>query len=130
MDELEESVDVEAIMREIREQIVAQKARETGDPDPIPVAGRHLPPDFYEHLYQLQMSADRLALQPEIAPSTVPLVGPLLDRLRRPWHQLVIFYVNRLAGQQMTLNRHLLRTVDLLAREVERLADGEEREKS
>ena len=130
MDELEEHVDVEAIMREIREQIVAQKARETGDPDPIPVSGRHLPPDFYEHLYQLQMSADRLTLQPEIAPSTVPLIGPLLDRLRRPLHQLVIFYVNRLAVQQMTLNRHLLRTVDLLAREVERLANAGEREPS
>ena len=126
MSDAEEIIDIEAIMREIRQEIVAQRARETGNPDPVPVAGRHLPADFYEHLYQLEMSVDRLALQMEIAPSTTPLVGPLLDALKRPLHQLVIFYVNRIAVQQMTINRHVLRCLDLLGREAERQAGAPE----
>ena len=60
--------------------------------------GRSLDSGFL--LYQLAHMDMTLALAQ--IPSSVPLIGPLIDALKRPLHQLVLFYVNRIAAQSAT----------------------------
>jgi hypothetical protein len=57
-----------------------------------------------------------------------PLVGPLLERLRRTVHQLVLFYVNQVAAQQREVNAHLLQALSLLAKEMEDVSPVEQEE--
>lgn len=50
--------------------------------------------------YQWEHMERDLAL--DLRPSNVPLIGPLLDALKRPLHQLVLHYVNRALAQAAT----------------------------
>ncbi len=54
---------------------------------------------------QACMREDALALQLEVTPTTTPLVGPLLGKLRAAVHSLVVFYSNQLAARQTEINR-------------------------
>jgi len=122
------AVDIEAIMLEIRAQIIAQKAATGGEAVQIKLTGKHLPPAFYDHLYQAEVNYDQLALPLGVARSALPLVGPLIDRLRTELHRLVLYYVNRMAIQQMKVNNHLLRCINVLGEALE--AAYEERDHS
>lgn len=115
-----EEVDIEEIMQQIREQILARKAAgsPSGEP-PVKITGRRFPPEFYEHLYQASLAYDQVQVKMHVSKSGVPLVGPLLQRLRGKLHELVLYYVNQLAAQQINVNTHLLRAVSILAEELE-----------
>lgn len=45
------------------------------------------------------------------AATSTPILGPLWERIRRPLHQLILFYTNRAVTQQVDVNRRL---IDLL----------------
>ena len=111
-------VDIETIMSEIRAQIIAQKAV-GGEEVHVRLSGKYLPPAFYDHLYQAELNYDQLALTLSVTRSSLPVVGPLLDRLRTELHRLVLYYVNRVAVQQMKVNNHLLRSVNILGEALE-----------
>lgn len=114
------SINIEEIMQEIRQQILAKKDIINQDRAPIvPISGKRLPPDFYEHLYQASLIHDELAIKAHITQTSVPLIGPLLERLRAKLHELTLFYVNQLAAQQTQFNTHILQAVSLLAQELE-----------
>ena len=115
-----EQANVEAIMREIREQILARKAAAGSETAArIPLQGKVLPPDFYEHLYQAEMGYDQLLVKANVQPSTLPLVGGLVTRLKHILHRLVIFYVNQMAEKQVEVNRQMLKALVILAETVE-----------
>jgi hypothetical protein len=124
------AIKVEEIMQRIREQIIARKMAESPDGKAIvKLVGKHLPPDFYEHLYHAGLMYNQIDVQIYLSPTPIPLIGPLLQRLRQMVHEVVVFYVNGLAAQQMEINKHLLRTVSLLGEEMEKLQEaGEVRE--
>ncbi len=64
-------------------------------------------------LYQWQHL--EMAVPMELKPSTVPVVGKLLDLLKRPFHQLVVHYVNLALGRLVTgqmIQQRLIRSLE------------------
>ena len=117
---MSEEVNVEAIMRDIRRQILARKAAEGSETAArIPLQGKVLPSDFYEHLYQAEMGYDQLRVRANVQPSSLPLVGGLVTRLKHELHRLVIYYVNQLAEKQVAVNRQLLKALAIMAETIE-----------
>lgn len=85
-------------------------------------AGRALSTEFL--LFQLAHMDMTLAL--DIIPSSLPLVGPLVDALKRPLHQLALFYVNKIAAQSATASLLQASLVQQLLRELEESRSGQE----
>ena len=64
-------------------------------------------------LYQWQHL--EMAVPMELRPSTLPVVGGLLNRLKRPFHQLVVHYVNLALGRLVTgqmIQQRLIRSLE------------------
>jgi hypothetical protein len=105
------SVNIEAIMQDVREEILSRtlpgQARQMA-------TTRTLAPDFYEHLYRAGLAQSELVVKPPIITSTTPLVGALLDRFRRQFHQLVSYYFDHIALQQREINHHILQALRTL----------------
>jgi hypothetical protein len=114
------NVDIEAIMREIRLEIL-----ETQDVfQRIPGLSRafksgHLQPDLYDHLYQAGLSAHVGDITLYVTPSRLPIVGFLWQFMRRKWHEMALLYVGILAGQQSVINEQLLTAVVELVNELD-----------
>jgi len=118
-------IDVEEIMQEIRQQILAKKeSLRSTSTVPIPVGGERLPAAFYEHLYRAGLMYDEIDAKLYVTKSKIPLIGPLLDKVRYKAHELVLFYVNQVATDQMRFNEQILHAVSLLAREMEEEAES------
>lgn len=116
-----DEVNIEEIMQKIRAQILAKKAKTAGNDMPIvQVQGRRLPAEFYEHLYEAGLTYDQTQTQVYLSHSRVPIVGPLLQWVRRKVHELVVFYVNQVAANQIRVNTHLLQAISILSEELER----------
>jgi hypothetical protein len=118
--EPETTIDIEAIMEQIRSQILAK----TGGVSPmtVPVRGRHFPADFYDHLYQASLTYHKVEARLHLTPVNIPLFGPLVQWLRRKVHEVVIFYVNQVAIQQIEVNGHFLQALTLLSQSLEEQA--------
>ena len=121
----EAEVNVEAIMQQIRQQIIAKRAAvapATGGPaggGEIVVTGKRFPPEFYEHLYQARLALDEVQVPVFVSKSGVPIIGGLLVWLRMKLHELVSYYVNKSAERQVSASEHLLRALSLLGQELE-----------
>ena len=111
-----ESVDIEAIMEEIRMQI--RDRRHASMEDDSQIFDGPLPPEFYEALRKAGEANAQLQPKMVITESTFPLIWPVVQRVRRRFHELVLFYVNQLASKQIQFNSHLIRALSLLAEDV------------
>jgi hypothetical protein len=127
---METDIDIEEIMQQIRAEIRGRRVGRLVEQGAI-VAGDNLrlPPEFYEHLYQAEEAQQQVLGQLRLSPGGPFLIGPMLQWLRRKFHELVLFYVNESAARQIEVNRHLLQAIILLSREVERLPDRAEVER-
>jgi hypothetical protein len=115
-------VDVEAVMKQIRQYIVARNlAKTAGVSGPAPQFDGPLDAAIYEHLYHANMLHNQLTIAPLVVPSRKPLIGPLLNFVRGKFHELTLFYVNQLAQKQSTFNAHVAGVLNGLVREVEEL---------
>ncbi|MFO7662491.1 MAG: DUF4214 domain-containing protein [Chloroflexota bacterium] len=114
------SVNIEAIMQDVREEILSRAL--PGQAQQM-AANRTLSPDFYEHLYRAGLAQSELVVKPPIIKSNTQLVGPLLDRFRQQFHQLVSYYFDHIALQQREINHHILQALRSLEQ-----ADGGENE--
>lgn len=84
--------------------------------------GEEYDPDLYYHLRQANEHYYQLGVELTFVPSPrtrIPLIGPLWDRIRREAHYLVLFYVNKLAQRQITINRHLVSTLNRMAVQIQ-----------
>lgn len=123
----EAEVNVEEIMQQIRQQIVAKRAAvgpaAAGSPaaaaGDIAVTGKRFAPEFYEHLYQARLALDEVHVPVFVSKSGVPIIGGLLVWLRTKLHELVSYYVNKSAERQVSASEHLLRALSLLGQELE-----------
>ena len=123
----EAEVNIEEIMQQIREQVLAKRAALWPDAGPpIRARGKRLPPEFYEHLYQAGLAYDEIKIGSLVRDSRIPIVGSLLHWLRSRMHELVIFYVNQFAARQIAVNRHLLQALSILSDELEEWSDEDE----
>ncbi len=68
-------------------------------------------PELHAALEQAARAYDKIWVAAEITPSR----WPLIHFIKKGFHQLVIFYVNRLGEQQIKFNDRILRAANLLA---------------
>lgn len=123
----DDELNIETIMQEIRREILAQRAAGGSDlASQIPLGGRRLPPDFYDHLYQAGLAINDMQIRLHVTRSGIPLLGPLIDRLRQALHQVVLFYVHKAVERQAEVNRHLLHALSSLSEALEAEHDGTE----
>jgi len=112
-----EEVNIEEIMQQIRQQIIAKRAA-VGSAGAAPVVtGKRYPPEFYEHLYQARLALDEVAVPVFVSKSGVPIIGGLLVWLRTKIHELVVYYVNLSAARQASAAEHLLQALSLVGQE-------------
>ena len=67
----------------------------------------HWSPDTTSYPTEVERGDRKLEVQAHVQPVRLPLVGPLLTRLRTALHSLPVFYVNQFASQQREVNRAL-----------------------
>lgn len=116
-----DTVNIEEIMQSIRAQILAQKgARSPKEVFTVQVEGKKLPGEFYEHLYQAGLAYDQIHTQVYVSKSNTPIVGPIIQFMRRKIHELVVYYVNQVAANQIRVNTHLLHALNVLGQELEK----------
>jgi hypothetical protein len=120
MSEPNETINIEEIMQAVRQQILEKKGQTAVNTPTLTIQGKRLPPDFYEHLYQAGMTYDQIQPKLYVTANNIPLIGGLLQTLRQKIHELVLFYVNQLAVNQIQVNHHLLQALNILAAELER----------
>jgi len=120
----EEMIDIEIIMRQIREHLAQQRG---GQPmAATEMTGATFDADFYEELHAANQDYDRLSVAPYLTPSRLPVVGGLWQRVRAAFHGLVIFYVNRLAEAQMRFNTHAVRVLNEIVRSLDQADTADE----
>jgi len=121
-------LDAEAIMREIRTRIRARRAEAKArglDFEAYADGLYPLPPDalfsrdLYEAVRYVGLGWDKVGVEMTLTESRLPLVGGLVQRLRAALHELVLFYVNRLAARQIRLNEQTARALTILVRDLE-----------
>jgi hypothetical protein len=121
------NVDIEGIMREVRAEVLAKKsARIKNSPLASGVGGRRFSPAFYDHLYQAGLTFDVSTVELHVTKIPIPIIGSIVEKLRQKFHELVLFYVNKLAAEQAEVNEHLLSAVSILSQELEQMPDWQD----
>jgi len=70
-----------------------------------------------QKLARLNDQANQLWLDPQLPPATTA-TARFLNRLKRPFHQLVVFYVNQIAQQQNEINDQMRQVITQLIAEL------------
>lgn len=119
-DEGAEEIDVEEIMQQIRARILAEQANlpQYGE-TLVDISGKRFSPEFYEHLYRANLAHNEVGVDLHVTRVSIPLLGPLVESLRRKVHELVLFYVNQVTTQQREVNAHLLQALSVLAKDLD-----------
>lgn len=113
-------VDVVQIMKQIRENL-AQRATIPDVDFPSFFFTRYqidadtpgyFDDETYYNLEQANLTFDQIWIDSNLILSTIPLLGQLINRIKQELHNLVIYYVNLMAGIQVTFNEHILRVVN------------------
>ena len=118
---LPDEVNIEEIMQKIRQQILAKKASTSADGEPVvQIGGRRFSPEFYDHLYQAGLSYDKIFVQVHVSKNSIPILGPIVEKIRQKIHELVVYYVNQVAANQIRVNHHLLRALSILNEELDK----------
>jgi hypothetical protein len=121
------NVDIEGIMREVRAEVLAKKsARIKNSHLASGVGGRRFSPAFYDHLYQAGLTFDVSTVELHVTKIPIPIIGSIVEKLRQKFHELVLFYVNKLAAEQAEVNEHLLSAVSILSQELEQMPDWQD----
>jgi FkbM family methyltransferase len=123
-----DQIDSEEIMQQIRARIRARRAEAKArglDFEayadglyPLP-PGAILSRDVHEAVRHATLGYDKTAVDLALTETRLPLVGKLAQKLRAALHGLVLFYVNRLAAQQVRFNEQTTRALVALLRDLE-----------
>lgn len=120
-------IDPAEIVEEIRHRIERRREALGYPRDDLPSFGATAYPgepegdfdvDLYYHLRRANEAYPHVGAESDLAPSPatrLPLIGPLWARVRRQAHNLVLFYLNKLAGRQATVNRHLVSVLNRMS---------------
>jgi len=121
-------LDVEVIMQEIRARVRARRAEATArglDWQAYADGLYPLPPDvvlsrdLHEAVRYAGLDYDKIPVEMALVDERLPVVGRLVRRVRAALHELVLFYVNRLAVRQVRFNEQTARALALLVRDLE-----------
>ncbi len=121
-------IDPAQIMAQIRQRIQQRRAEKGYPRKDFPTFGAAAYPgepegedydaDLYYHLRRANEMYFQIGVEPLLAPSPLtrlPVIGPLWARIRREAHNLVLFYLGKLAQQQVAVNRHMVSTLNRMA---------------
>jgi hypothetical protein len=121
-------IDAEAIMQEIRARIRARRAEAKArgvDWEAYADGLYPLPPDavlsrdLYEAVRFAGLSYDKIGVEMALTETRLPIFGRLVRRVRAALHELVLFYVDRLAARQTRFNEQTARALTFLVRDLE-----------
>jgi hypothetical protein len=113
-------INIETLMTQIREQIVSKGTTVAKtDQGQHGIGGTRFPPDFYEHLRQAQLAHNQIQVPAFLSENNTPIIGGLLQSIRLKIHELVLFYVNQVASNQVRVNAHLLQALIIMSQELE-----------
>jgi hypothetical protein len=121
-------IDTEAVMQEIRTRIRARRAeaKARGLDWEAYVEGLYpLPPnavlsrELHEAVRRLGLSYDKIPVEMALTEPRLPLLGGFLQRVRAALHELVLFYVNRMAARQVRFNEQAARALVTVVRDLE-----------
>jgi hypothetical protein len=121
-------LDAEEIMQQIRARIRARRAESLAkglDFEGYADGLYPLPPsavfsrDLYESVRYVGMGYDKVNVAPALTETRLPVIGGLVQRLRANLHTLVLFYVNRLAAQQIHFNEQVARALTAMVKDLE-----------
>ncbi len=127
-----DAINVEALMRELRAAITQRKkdAEAKGiDFEKLAMGryeiseGERFQSQVYEAIYTMTSLRDKSQVQPFVTPIAVPLIGPLIQKIRGALHMISIFYVNMSAERQIAFNVATARAVGSLARALDKEAE-------
>lgn len=105
------AADVEALMQQIRDRIRnrSQQAENQGRSYHLPnsmSAGKRLPGTLYGSMERLRAASSAVSVHLSVVGQhQLPIIGTLLQKVRRALHQLILYYVSMLAGRQSAFNR-------------------------
>jgi hypothetical protein len=121
-------IDSEAIMSRIRDGLRTRRAAAEAQGLDFEAfaqgrtpsgAGSRLAPDLYDNLRRATISYNKTGVALSMTARRIPLLTPLVQRVRSALHSLVIYYVNTLARQQARFNEYVVRVLAGLVRELE-----------
>lgn len=122
------ALDTEAIMHEIRSRIRTRRAEALAKGMdwqalaeglyPLP-PGATLSRELYEAIRHLELGYDKISVEMYLTETRLPLIGSLAHRLRAALHQLVLFYVNRLAAKETRVHEETTHALATLVRDLE-----------
>jgi hypothetical protein len=113
----EGEISVEEIMRQIKAHIAQQKVKMLGTD--MKFEGK-FSQALYDELTEAMQENENPYVELQVTSTPIPVLGRLIDRLRRSLHELVLFYTNQSIGQQVALNKHLLTALAVLVQDLER----------
>ena len=111
-EQTEQPVNIEHVMQEVRREILERKL-----PGQVRLPkgdAKSQQSQYYEELYRAALAQSQNDVGLLVTPTRVPIVGPVVDFVRRKFHELVVFYVNRSATNQARVNHHILTALNLL----------------
>jgi hypothetical protein len=114
----ESQVDIESIMRQIRQHLAQTRGTQTAALIEPPLS-TVLDPDIYDELYQATQECDKVHVTPYLTPTHIPVIGGIWQRLRLQLHSLVVFYVGRAADTQVRFNTHVVRVLNGIVRGID-----------
>jgi hypothetical protein len=112
---------IQARIRDRREKAEAQGLdydSYTGGLYPLP-PNATLGRDVYYALRRVQMACDKVNVDMMLTETRLPMIGGLVHRVRRVFHELVLFYVERLAARQTRFNQQTSSALTAIVREME-----------
>ena len=116
-DELDLNPNVREIMQEVRKRVAA---RQGIDLELSPSEGTsRFDQRVHDHLFLAWQAHDRTRVGYVISPSRVPLLGGIWQVARRKAHQLVLFYMDRLADQLLLFHEQIVRTIQVMVQDLE-----------
>ncbi len=107
-----EPLNIEHVMQEVRREILERKL--PGQVRLPEAAASSQRPEYYEELFRAALAQSRNEVDLLVTPTRTPLIGPVVDFIRRKFHELVVFYINRAAMNQAKVNHHILAALSIL----------------
>lgn len=84
-----------------------------------PCATGRLDQSVYSCMQRATVTCDRIYVKQYLSPRPIPLIGKAVQRMRGMLHEMVIYYVNRLAGKQAPFNSAVIQVLTGLIKAME-----------
>jgi hypothetical protein len=112
-------VPIEQLLEQIQRHLDARQDGPAGSAT-ASSHGDRFSETVYDSLDEAGVVMDSIQIQPALTPPHLPLIGGLWQKVRRQAHDLVVFYVNRLAGTQGVFNRAIMEALTALVSDLDR----------